>query len=117
MAWNHREHDGVVILEMPVYLRSDEAFDRFIQTIGALMDAGKCRIILDFRHLALINSAGIAHLLRAAQDARHKGGDVKVIRPKPAVRDLFRYTGMPAKIDILSNETDAKKRFQRIACP
>jgi anti-anti-sigma factor len=116
MAWNHRENDGVVTLDMPVYLRSDEALDRFIQTISALMDSGKNQIILDFRQLTLVNSAGIAHLLRAAQDARQKGGDIKVIHLKPAVRDLFLYTGIHAKIDILSDETEAIKRFQGIIC-
>ena len=116
MAWNHRVCNGVEILEMPIFLRGDEALDRFCQTISALMDSGKYQIILDFHRLTLINSAGIAHLLRAVQDARQRGGDIKVIRLKPAVRDLFHYTGIHTKIDILSDENDAKKRFQGITC-
>ncbi|KPL07636.1 hypothetical protein AMJ86_03670 [bacterium SM23_57] len=117
MAWNHRETDGVIILDMPVFLRSDEELDRFCQTISALMDAGRRQIILDFHRLSLINSAGIAHLLRAAQDARLHDGDIKVIRLKPAIRDLFHYTGIHTKIEILPDEDDAVKRFQEISCP
>ena len=101
---------------MPVFLRSDEALDRFIQTISALMESGKSQIILDFRQLALINSAGIAHLLRAAQEARPKGGDIKAIRLKPAIRELFQYTGIHTKIDILADEVEAIKQFQGISC-
>jgi anti-anti-sigma factor len=116
MAWNHREKDGVVVLNMPVFLRSDEALNRFCQTIDALMDSGKLHLVLDFNNLTLINSAGIAHLLRAVQNARSRGGDIKAIRLKPAVRDLFHYTGIYTKIDLLQDEDDAIGRFQRTPC-
>jgi anti-anti-sigma factor len=116
MAWNHHENEGVVVLNLPVFLRSDETLNRFRQTLSALMDSGKNYLVLDFSHLILINSAGIAHLLRAAQDIRLKGGDIKAIRLNPAVRELFQYTGLQRKIDILPNESDAVKRFQEITC-
>jgi anti-anti-sigma factor len=116
MAWNHHENEGVVILDLPIFLRSDEMLNRFRQTLSALMDSGKNHLILDFHRLTLINSAGIAHLLRAAQDVRLKGGDLKAIRLKPAVRELFYYAGLHTKIDLLANESDAVKRFQGITC-
>ena len=117
MAWNHRETDGVIILDLPVFLRSDEDLNRLRQTIGALIDSGKCNLILDFQRVTLINSAGIAHLLRAVQKARDRGGDIKAICLQPAVRDLFNYAGLHSKIDLLSDEIEAVKRFQEIICP
>jgi anti-anti-sigma factor len=117
MAWNHHEVDDVVILALPVFLRSDEDLNRLRQTIGALIDSGKHNLILDFQRVTLINSAGIAHLLRAAQKARDRGGDIKAIRLQPAVRDLFQYAGIHTQIDLLSDESDAVKRFQEILCP
>ena len=117
MAWNHRETDGVVILDLPVYLRSDEDLNRLRQTIGALIDSGKCNLILNFQRVTLINSAGIAHLLRAVQKARDGGGDIKAIHLQPAIRDLFQYAGLLTKIDLISDEIEAVKRFQEITCP
>jgi len=116
MAWNQCENEGVVILDLPVSLRSDESLARFRQTISALMDSGKNRIILDFHRLELINSTGIAHLLRAVQDARMGGGDIKAIRLKPAVSELFHYVGLQTKIDCLPEEADALKQFQVTTC-
>ena len=116
MAWNHRETGGVVILDLPVFLRSDEELNRFCQTISALIDSGKNKLIVDFHRVTLINSAGIAHLLRGVQDARDRGGDVKAIRLQPAVRDLFQYAGLFTKIDLLTNEEEAVEKFQRISC-
>jgi anti-anti-sigma factor len=116
MAWNHRENDGVVILDLPVSLRSDESLVCFHQNVSALMDSGKNRIILDFHRLELINSSGIAHLLRAVQDARLRGGDIKAIHLKPEVSELFHYVGLQTKIDCLPEEADALKQFQVTTC-
>ena len=116
MAWNYRENEGVVTLDLPVYLRSDESLVRFRQTVSALLDSGKNRIILDFHRLELINSTGIAHLLRAVQDARQRAGDIKAIHLNPAVSELFHYVGLHTKIDFLPDETDALKQFQETTC-
>ena len=64
MAWNHRETDGVVILDLPVYLRSDEDLNRLRQTIGALIDSGKCNLILNFLSSLLISVLFLHNSLR-----------------------------------------------------
>lgn len=51
---------------------------RMKQTLGALLDAGKTRLVVDLGGVAYMDSAGLGQLVNAMKLARKAGGDLRL---------------------------------------
>lgn len=53
-------------------------------TLGALIEAGTIRIVVDLSDADFVDSAGLAALVKYMKDARTLGGDLRLVRSRSA---------------------------------
>ncbi len=80
--------------------------------IQEIIDNGKLRILVIFRDLEYISSAGLGVFMAFIEEIRDKGGDIKFTELKPKVFKVFDLLGFPILFNILSNEEEAVKSFE-----
>ncbi|MGW0119656.1 STAS domain-containing protein [Streptomyces sp. NPDC003327] len=55
---------------------------------------GRRHLVLDLSALSFMDSSGLNVVIKAAREARERGGDVHLVAPTPAVRRLLEITGL-----------------------
>lgn len=70
------------------------------KAIGALIDEGKLRLVVDFAELSYISSAGLRVLLSTAKQLKPKGGVAVFASLQDNVREVFEMTGFSAILGI-----------------
>ena len=61
--------------------------------MGALLDGGMVRLVLDCSRLDYLSSAGLRALLMTAKRVKAKGGQLRVAGMQGAARDVFEISG------------------------
>jgi anti-sigma B factor antagonist len=102
---------GVVILYIKGCLDTHTAGD-LEDAFLELADAREYDIIINFRDLHYISSAGLGVLLDFIEEIRKNGGDIKLSNMKPRIYRVFDLLGFPALYDILDDETKALEKFR-----
>lgn len=106
------EDGGVVILYVKGYLDTHTAQD-LENAFQELVDARKYSIVINFKDLNYIGSAGLGVFMGFIEDIRKNGGDIKLSNMNPKIYRVFDLLGFPALYDILDNETMAVEKFKR----
>jgi anti-sigma B factor antagonist len=81
------------------------------QTLGGLLDRGSTRILLDLDKVRFIDSAGLGDLVAWKKRALQLGGDVRLLRPRDRVRDMFELMALTRVFQIFEAEGDAVASF------
>jgi anti-anti-sigma factor len=81
------------------------------QTLGGLLDRGVHRMVLDLEKVRFIDSAGLGELVAWKKRALQLGGDVRLMRPRGRVHDLFELTALTRVFQIFEAEADALASF------
>jgi anti-anti-sigma factor len=76
-------------------LASARMFEEQVQTAQA---SGAERVVVDLSGLEFIDSAGAETLSRLADSARQDGGGLGIVRPSPAVEQMFAFMGLDAAL-------------------
>jgi anti-sigma B factor antagonist len=79
--------------------------------ISNLVSKGRYKIIVNFKDLDYISSAGLGVFMAFIEDVRYNGGDIKFSSMKPKVFSVFDLLGFPLLFDIVEKEDDAIIRF------
>ncbi|HJQ99110.1 MAG TPA: STAS domain-containing protein [Candidatus Polarisedimenticolaceae bacterium] len=82
------------------------------QTLGGLLDRKSTRIVLDLEKVRFIDSAGLGDLVAWMKRARQLGGDVRLLRPRDRVRDLFDLMALTRVFRIFDEESEAIASFR-----
>jgi anti-sigma B factor antagonist len=78
-----------------------------------LVKAQKYSIVINFKDLTYISSAGLGVFMGFIEDVRKNGGDIKLTNMKPKIYRVFDLLGFPTLYDILDDETKAVEKFKR----
>ena len=81
------------------------------QTLGGLLDRKNIRIVLDLEKVRFIDSAGLGDLVAWKKRALQLGGDVRLLRPRDKVRDLFELMALTRVFRIFDDEAEAVASF------
>jgi len=74
-------------------------FEKFFNALRELVDAGALWIVLDFREMNYIGSVGINFLVNLRLQRKKAGGEVIMVKPQPAVRNVLELIGvLPALV-------------------
>jgi anti-sigma B factor antagonist len=80
--------------------------------IGNLLKAGNNKILVNFRDLDYISSAGLGVFMAFIEEIRDNGGDIKLADMKPKVFSVFDLLGFPILFDIDDNEQLSFEKFK-----
>jgi anti-sigma B factor antagonist len=87
------------------------------QTLGGLLYRGSTRLVLDLDKVRFMDSAGLGELVAWKKRALQVGGDVRLLRPRDRVRDLFELMALTRVFQIFENEADAVASFRPAGRP
>jgi anti-sigma B factor antagonist len=107
----HQEkNDNVNCLYLKGYLDAHTA-PELESAISTLVQNGSNNILVNFKDLDYISSAGLGVFMAFIEDIREQGGDIKMSNMKPKVYSVFDLLGFPILFDIVDNEQTALQKF------
>jgi anti-sigma B factor antagonist len=80
-------------------------------TFSELIDKRKYSIVVNFKDLAYISSAGLGVFMAFIEKIRENSGDIKLTGMSDKVYNIFDLLGFPLLYEIFKNEDDAIKKF------
>lgn len=81
------------------------------RAIQAELDAGRHRLVVDGAGLTYISSAGLGVFMGFVEEIRERGGDLKLCRLAPKLRQLFDLLGFPSIFDLVPDVEAAEALF------
>lgn len=79
--------------------------------ISTIISQGQNRIVVNFRDLEYISSAGLGVFMVFIEEVRAQEGDIKLAAMKPKVFTVFDLLGFPMLFDIMETEEEALAKF------
>lgn len=108
---HHREGEGVNVLELKGYLDAHTAPD-LENAFQRLLNEKRFRIVVNFKDLSYISSAGLGVFMAYIEDVRKNKGDIKLTNMSPKVYNVFDLLGFPILYEIYKDEKEAVGRFK-----
>lgn len=81
------------------------------EALDELVEEGARKILLDFRSLDYISSAGLRVLLATAKKLRASGGALRLCNLNETVAEVFQISGFNAIFDLYPSEAEALEDF------
>ena len=110
LSIHNKFRDGVECLYIGGYLDAHTA-PELESAIANLIKDGKKKIMVNFKDLDYISSAGMGVFMEFIEDLRDNGGDIKMADMKPKVFSVFDLLGFPLLFDIENDEAKIIEKF------
>lgn len=82
------------------------------EAIGEATSQGIYRIIVNFKDLDYISSAGLGVFMAFVEEIRENSGDIKLTEMESKVQSVFELLGFPLIFDILPSDASAIQMFK-----
>lgn len=105
-----RDNPPVQVVDLNGYLDAHTA-PQLEQTLQRLVSDKNYNIIVNFRDLAYISSAGLGVFMAFIEDVRGNQGDIKLAGMSPKVYNVFDLLGFPMLYEIYDDEHQARQQF------
>lgn len=105
-----KDHDNVVALYIKGYLDAHTA-PMLENELQSLIEQGKYRIVVNFKDLVYISSAGLGVFMGFIENIRNNEGDIKLTNMNPKIFRVFDLLGFPMLYDIMEDEQQAVAKF------
>lgn len=76
-----------------------------------LINKNRFQIVVDFKELAYISSAGLGVFMAYVEEIRQNKGDIKLSGMSEKVYNIFDLLGFPLLYEIFNSEEEAIKKF------
>lgn len=106
-----RNIDGIECFYLKGYLDAHTA-PKLESTFENTINSGNFKILVNFRDLEYISSAGLGVFMSFIEEIREKGGDIKLSDMKPKVFSVFDLLGFPLLFDIENEDSIALSKFE-----
>ena len=83
-------------------------------TFSNLVDRGKYSLVVNFKELSYISSAGLGVFMAFIEKIRENKGDIKLSTMNDKVYNIFDLLGFPLLYEIYKEENEAIDKFSRI---
>jgi anti-anti-sigma factor len=104
-----RENDiEILSLEGKVDFTTAGALDA---KLAELVDGGAVKLLLNFKNVPFIASAGLRVLLKCAQRVQPQGGGVRVCGANEVVREVIEVAGFEEVLKMSETEAEALQSF------
>ena len=105
-----RECNPAQVVDLRGYLDAHTA-PQLESTFQGLLDQERYNIIVNFRDLNYISSAGLGVFMAFIEEARNNSGDIKLVGMSPKVYNVFDLLGFPMLYEIYDDEHQARQKF------
>ena len=78
-----------------------------------LVESGQPRIVFGMEGIALIDSDGLELLMDVQDRCTSRGGEMKLLKPGPLVREILRVTQVEERFEIYTDAVNAIGSFSR----
>jgi len=105
-----KEQGAVSIINLKGYLDAHTApilENNFVD----LIDKNRFQIVVDFKDLAYISSAGLGVFMAYIEKIRESNGDIKLAGMNNKVYNIFDLLGFPLLYEIFNSESEAVQKF------
>jgi anti-sigma B factor antagonist len=105
-----KENGDVSVINLKGYLDAHTApilENNFVN----LIDKNRFKIVVDFKELAYISSAGLGVFMAFIEKVRDSKGDIKLSGMTEKVYNIFDLLGFPLLYEIFKSEEDAIHKF------
>jgi len=106
-----KDNGDISTLYIKGFLDAHTAPD-FEKALQKLVDEKRFKIIVNFKDLSYISSAGLGVFMGFIEDIRKNGGDIKLTTMSPKVFKVFDLLGFPNLYEIYNSEEEAIRKFQ-----
>ncbi|HQJ46590.1 MAG TPA: STAS domain-containing protein [Ignavibacteriaceae bacterium] len=105
-----KEQGDVSIINLKGYLDAHTA-PMLENNFVNLISKNKFKIVVDFKELAYISSAGLGVFMAYVEEIRQNKGDIKLSGMSEKVYNIFDLLGFPLLYGIFNSEEEAIKKF------
>jgi anti-anti-sigma factor len=81
------------------------------EAIGRLSEEGRNQILLNLAGLSAIDAGGLGVLLQSNVGLNQGGGQLKLLRPARALREMLSITKLSSVFDMFESESEAVAAF------
>ncbi len=106
-----KDHGNVNVVYLKGFLDAHTA-PSLENTFANLVEQGKYKIVVDFKDLAYISSAGLGVFMAFIEKIRDNGGDIKLASMSDKVFNIFDLLGFPLLYEIFKTEEEAVSKFK-----
>lgn len=105
-----RESDPAVIIDVNGYLDAHTAPD-LESVFSDLINKKKYQIVVNFKNLIYISSAGLGVFMAYVETMRDQKGDIKFSNMTESVYGIFDLLGFPLLYEFFDDEVEAVKKY------
>ncbi|HPI74534.1 MAG TPA: STAS domain-containing protein [bacterium] len=87
------------------------------EAIQKLLDEEQVNILVDFKDLSYISSAGLGVFMGFIEEIRGKNGDIKMCSMSPKIYRVFDLLGFPTIYQIFERQEEALATFTQKSAP
>lgn len=106
----HRKQDDIVVLNLKGFLDAHTA-PKLEETLQSCINQKNYKIVVNFKELTYISSAGLGVFMGFIEEVRQNQGDIKLSNMSPKIFRVFDLLGFPALYDIVETEEQAIANF------
>jgi anti-sigma B factor antagonist len=110
MKFSQEQHGEVTIVDVDGRVDSSTA-KPFEEKLVGLLESGRILLMIDFKHLAYISSAGFRVLLRAGQLAEKRDGKLVLCNINSEVRRIFDLGGLTELFSVYGSREEGVAQF------
>ncbi len=107
-----RKQGEVSIIDVKGYLDAHTA-PELENEFNKLMDNGQFKIVVNFKDLNYISSAGLGVFMANVEAMREHDGDIKFSNLKEDVYNIFNLLGFPVLYEFFDKEEEAIEKFNK----
>ena len=98
---------GVTIFSLAGRLVYDEGTQLLREVLTRAVAGGARACLIDLEHITYLDSGGVGSLVEMFRHVTRRGGQLKLLRPSPAARNVLGITHPTAVFDVFDDEPDA----------
>jgi anti-sigma B factor antagonist len=106
-----RRFGAVTILDLDGELRRGESRGALRDAIERLSEEGRNEILLNLAGLSAIDASGLGELLQSNVELNKGGGQLKLLHPARALREMLSITKLDNVFDTFESEAEAVAAF------
>ncbi len=107
---NREEIGGIAVLYIGGFLDAHTA-PELESAIQKIIDTEQFKILVNFKELSYISSAGLGVFMGFIENIRNHEGDIKMSNMTPKIFRVFDLLGFPTLYDIVDTEEEAIEKF------
>ena len=107
-----RDIGCVTIVDLTGLLMLGNSIAVFRQAMSDLMARQRSNIILNFRSVNGIDSAGVGEVIASFKAAKNQEGRLKLLHPPQGISDILALTRLSNIMEIYSDEAAAVRSFE-----